>query len=490
MMKKSFINKKNIMNKRIYLPLLICFTVLHTSCGQDLVEPVDNTSTVTPPGVVVNHSKKETRIYLGSPSICILPNGDYLISHDESGPGSVGYPNTTRIYKSSDKGQTWTRISSIADGQTWSNIFEYDGAVYIMGTKGPILPCLIRKSTDNGVTWTAATDSNNGLLMSWNCHTSSVPMVIQNGRIWRGMEVKNPNLNGWPKQYNAMIMSAPIGADLMKASSWTKSNQLEYNNTYLDGDFGGWLEGNAVIDKNGGIKLIMRVEVPGSTDEVIAIIDVRSDGKVINFNPANGFVKMPGGAKKFTIRYDSTTNKYLTLSNYVDPSLKYMTPGFVRNKLALCSSNDLINWKVDKIILEHDDVKYHGFQYVDWLIEGNDIIFVSRTAYDDAFGGADTYHNSNYITFHRITDYKSSIKNVTSSPNEVNQSNYAMQVNGDMLRISSLNNQPIDSVKISDARGVTVYSSSPSEKELILSLPRGIYIVNVNHDFTKKISVN
>ena len=31
----------------------------------------------------------------------------------------------------------------------------------------------------------------------------------------------------------------------------------------------------------------------------------------------------------------------------------------------------------------HPDVKNHGFQYVDWLFEGDDLIAACRTAFDD-----------------------------------------------------------------------------------------------------------
>lgn len=476
------------MKKNLILFVVLLLTTGQFSCAKEPVIPPKPTPTVTPPGVVVNHIKKETRIYLGSPGICILPNGDYLISHDESGPGTVGYPNVTRVFKSSDKGQTWTRISSLTDGQTWSNIFEHQGALYIMGTKGPLINVQIRKSIDNGVTWTAADDVNSGLLLTWRGHTSSVPMVIYNGRIWRGMEIKNSNLDGWPKQYNAMMMSAPVGADLMKSSSWTRSNQLEYNNTYLNGDFGGWLEGNAVLDKNGGVKLVMRVEVPGSTDEVAAIINVSNDGKTISFDPNTGFAKMPGGAKKFTIRYDEASGKYLTLSNYVDPSLRYMTPGFVRNNLALCSSFDLINWEVDKIILHHDDVKYHGFQYVDWLIEGNDIIFASRTAYDDDFGGADTYHNSNYITFHRIENYKSILKTTSISvPIFSAQSNVIITTKKNKIIVSNL--QRNDIIKIFNTKGQSIYAIKADTNYFQSSVEAGLFIVSINDGEKLKVIV-
>lgn len=78
----------------------------------------------------------------------------------------------------------------------------------------------------------------------------------------------------------------------------------------------------------------------------------------------------------------------------------------MRNTLALCSSSDLINWTIDTTVLHHPDTLKHGFQYVDWQFDGDDIIAVSRTAYDDGLGGADSYHNNNLFTFHRIKKYR------------------------------------------------------------------------------------
>jgi len=43
---------------------------------------------------------------------------------------------------------------------------------------------------------------------------------------------------------------------------------------------------------------------------------------------------------------------------------------------------------------------------VDWVFEGDDIIFVSRTAFDDDLTGAHNAHDANYLTFHRIQDFR------------------------------------------------------------------------------------
>ena len=43
-----------------------------------------------------------------------------------------------------------------------------------------------------------------------------------------------------------------------------------------------------------------------------------------------------------------------------------------------------------------------GFQYVDFEFDGDDIIFLCRTAINNA----NSYHDSNYSTFHRIKNFR------------------------------------------------------------------------------------
>ena len=40
------------------------------------------------PGVIIDYSPAETGKYIGSPSMAVLPNGDYVASHDFFGPGT------------------------------------------------------------------------------------------------------------------------------------------------------------------------------------------------------------------------------------------------------------------------------------------------------------------------------------------------------------------------------------------------------------------
>jgi hypothetical protein len=201
------------------------------------------------------------------------------------------------------------------------------------------------------------------------------------------------------------MMSAPADADLLEASNWTRTPSLGRDPSWLEGEFRGWLEGNAVAGPDGHVVNILRV-ANRSPHERVAMIHIADDGKTAAFDPARDFIDFPGGAKKFTIRFDSQSKLYWSLVNYVPPAYVAENPDRIRNTVALASSPDLHTWTVRCVLLHHPDVKVHAFQYLDWQFDGEDLVAVSRTAYDDGVGGANSYHNADFLTFHRFPHFR------------------------------------------------------------------------------------
>ena len=193
------------------------------------------------------------------------------------------------------------------------------------------------------------------------------------------------------KALRAFVISAPGDSDLLDADNWTASNRLKYDQRWPGT---GWLEGNVVIAPEGKLVNVLRVALAGG--DKAAVVHVSDGGKALSFDPEHDFIDFPGGANKFTIRYDRQSSRYWSLAN------KEKDPTAYRNILALTSSSDLIEWRVESIILRHADAGNHAWQYVDWLFDGDDIVAVSRTAWD----GAHNAHDANYFTFHRIADFR------------------------------------------------------------------------------------
>ncbi|MFW5693388.1 MAG: sialidase family protein [Thermoguttaceae bacterium] len=377
--------------------VLLCVTaVAGTVPLRALAAPEPDHSRV--PGVVVAHSPAASGIYIGSPGIIILPDGTYLAKHDEFGPRSTERTSAvTHVYRSADRGASWEHLAKV-DGLFWANIFHHQGAVYMMGTSAGHGHghCVIRRSTDGGRTWTEAEDENTGLLFpDLSYATAPMQVVIHNGRIWRTMEDEQGG-DRWGHSFRAFMMSAPVDADLLAASNWTSTNAIARDPSWLGGRFGGWLEGNAVVDPEGRIVNILRV---AGLEGKAAFVRISEDGKKASFDPETGFIDLPGGTKKFLIRRDPRSGTYWALSN---PAIG----GSVRNTLALMHSEDLIDWDIRCILLHHPDPVYHAFQYPDWVFDGDDILVASRTAYDDGIGGSRRAHDANYLTFHRFDKFR------------------------------------------------------------------------------------
>jgi len=357
-----------------------------------------------PPGVVIDHSPAWTGLYVGSPTIAVLPNGDYVAAHDFFGPRANSERSAPSVvFRSADRGRTWRKISSIR-GAFWSLLFVHRGALYLLGTDREYGNMLLRRSSDGGVTWTSPTSRTTGLLRDdGEYHCAPTPVLEHNGRLWRGFECRNPPKD-WGVNFRAGVISAPVDADLLNADSWTASNFLPSDRAWNGGDMGGWLEGNAVATPAGEIVDVLRTTTK-ITAQKAAIVHISADGRRASFDPATGFVDCPGaGQHKFAIRFDPKTKLYwaLTNANLPDPGM----PPSVRNKLTLISSPDLRKWTLRSLVLSHPDRVKHAFQYVDWLFDGEDLIVASRTAFDDGLGGAHNFHDANYLTFHRVPDFR------------------------------------------------------------------------------------
>lgn len=356
------------------------------------------------PGVIINHSPAASGLYIGSPGLAVWTNGNYLASHDFFGPKSQEFEvATSLIFSSPDRGETWRQVARVR-GAFWSSLFVHRGVAYLMGTDKHHGRIVIRRSVDGGNTWTEPRDTSSGVLADGQFHTAPMPVLEHAGRLWRTFEDASGGTK-WGERYKAGMLSVSVDADLLCASNWSFSNFLPSDRAWNNNDMGAWLEGNAVLGRNGRVLNILRVDTKG-LPELAAVVSLSPDGKLADFNPPTGFVMFPGGAKKFTIRFDAKSDRYWTLSTVVTNLPLKAKPAGVRNTLALCSSGDLKRWLVHKVLLHHPDVAKHGFQYVDWLFDQEDIIAACRTAFDDDQGGARNNHDANYLTFHRIHGFR------------------------------------------------------------------------------------
>lgn len=367
------------------------------------IEGADSRVVVAKTGDVFSYAQLQATVhYCTCPSIAQV--GDSIfVSMDTTG-GKVF------VFESTDGGKTFV-FRSFLTSFHFASLFELNGDLYLMGSytaTGTVEHIGIAKSTDGARSWSAISHfAGDGL----NAHTTSNTVLIANGRVYKAYNGRKGD--GFEEGCTVYMVSAPVDANLLDPSVWTVSNSLAFttemftshpngsqnaSHTYAE-------EGNAVPGPNGEILMIYGVKaVP--TYAYAAVFHCTADGKAVSFDAGSpsSILSFPGGNAKFNVRYDEVTGKYLAMVTRNDDNRYW----FQRNVLALLASDDMVNWELMGDVLtdptvmnEYAGATKHGFQYVDFLIDGKDLIFVVREAMDDSH----CFHNANYLTFYRIQDY-------------------------------------------------------------------------------------
>jgi len=347
--------------------------------------------------------------------------------------------------------------ATAVQGMYWATLFARpgDAAVYLMGVSsdgngaGAPAQAAISRSLDGGATWTSPAARLTSSNASFS--TGPTPVLLAFGRLWRALE--HNTLPGWASGYSVCVISAAADApDLLDPAAWTLSGELPFQGAVaarvpaawrrpdIVSTFG-WLEGGAVDPGDGGatgIRIVLRVNSLPSANKA-ALVSLATPGAMPVFEQ---FIEpFPGGLSKFSVRRDATSGLFVSLTNNISDDSVSLPPtcavaaappqgplpccGFLttclsgggapaclwchavaRNVLTLSVSERLESgWRVAATVLADDSGTpgylselLIGFQYVDWLFDGDggeDIIYAVRAAYR----GANQYHNANRHLF-------------------------------------------------------------------------------------------
>ena len=117
---------------------------------------------------------------------------------------------------------------------------------------------VVRRSLDFGVrSWTEPKDEKLRAYPMWLLSLCSGPgsslMKENTGVLWK---IWDKNGAGGP--FSALMTSISCEADLLDAGQWNFSNEIRYDSSWKEGATA-WLEGNAVVTREGEVKDILRV---------------------------------------------------------------------------------------------------------------------------------------------------------------------------------------------------------------------------------------
>jgi hypothetical protein len=328
-------------------------------------------------GVIItkNTGVYNTGPYIVDPFILIMPNGDYIAgAHAELsferqfGPDSVA----ARHWISKDKGKTWTKLSKSKLGLLHASTFYHDGALYALGDVSGGYGGIV-KSTDGGQTW------SNPVKLNFIFRNSPSHVEVSKGRIWIAYELL-------PRPHTVNFASASITSNLMDTKSWVT--------TVRQDNIGTGNETDMVLGRDG-----WPIAMPKGGSKVRAL----SSTEAITEKGKDDFKLTGSRIGKYSIKYDPISDKYWALTSYSP------IPGNIRCGIALSSSTDLKNFTIERQVIQGKSVGFHGFNYPFLEIDGNDIIFVSRTAWENEYGQAQRWHDADMLTFHRIRNFRGDV---------------------------------------------------------------------------------
>lgn len=357
------------------------------------------------PGTVVNYLHPQDEAYsfsgryLCSPSIVKLPDGGLLASMDVYAPRAP--QNLSLIFRSDDGGANWNYMTDLFPC-FWGKLFVHKDELYMLAMSNEYGDLLIGKSTDGGKNFCKPEVLFRGSCsnVAKGLHKAPMPVTAHAGRLWTAIDYGAWSLGG----HSSSLLSVDENADLMKAENWTLTKPLAYHSGWegaVQGPSRGLLEGSAVVSPDGDIFNFLGYRtgdcVPNRDRAIILKGSIQHPEEQLTFYKT---VDFHGNSAKFSVLYDDVSKQYFSVVNRLQGEI---TRG-MRNIASLSVSPDLEHWRILCDLLDYSalDTEKVAFQYVDFLFDGDDLLFLSRTAFNDAF----SFHNSNYCTFHRVKEFR------------------------------------------------------------------------------------
>ncbi|MFA6338806.1 MAG: peptidoglycan-binding protein [Candidatus Paceibacterota bacterium] len=365
---------------------------------------------------LVDRSDAPATSYLGSPGF-LSANGKLYAMHDYFDSGIGG--GAGRLYVSNDGGISWYGLANFPTNFQWGSIWQHtDGNLYFVGTSIIYGDVVLKKSTDEGATWSSTTLSSSGGplppagsgITPPNYHKSGgINPLYYNNHLFIAIEDLDPytRSSGSDSGFQSLILYAPDNVDLTNKANWATTTALAIGAHSFSSN-GGFIEGNAVVDDIGNIYNVLRFHSGGVTDKAVFLPQTWNGTTLSNPTWNSSYIKdLPGGTDKFQLIknggyfYSLTNNGTSTLDqrNRVvlvsGSSADLSSPSFSPIK-TIIDENDLVTSTGMSLA---DSIAYHGFQYPSLDISGSTV----RALYRVGWSGANSYHDSNFIGFGTTT---------------------------------------------------------------------------------------
>ena len=354
-------------------------------------------------------------LYTDAPSLVKLPDGTLLCAYQMFGRDKDIGPNIMKLFRSGDGGHTWDQTPEVLAFQA-GRLFLHGGSVYFLGS-GPRKAVgdvhgdmRISRSEDGGETWLPPSV----LCERQEFYNPAAGMVISDGRLYWSYGVTNERGQRNVQGSRMVVVAGDVTQDLLDPACWRISNYLTYPGQEalaamrpdgLSPRVDHWLEGN-VVKVGHHLRVINRLRVGRYlTCHIAGICAVEDDGEDLRLRFVQ-FAPMPGAQNHFHIIRDEVSGLFWTPVNLPTDTQnlafgRELRPGGAERRiLALLYSLDALNWFQAGLIAV-GATRRHAFNYTTPLVDGDDLLIVSRTSRDRP-----GFHDNDLVTFHRVSDFR------------------------------------------------------------------------------------
>ena len=359
------------------------------------------------------------QVFFHDPDLARLDDGTLLLAAPQWNRPGWDHSRRLRLLRSDDGGLTWVELPGLPYEE--ATPFVLDGQLLMFVQEKCHKDFLVVASDDRGETWSDPRTVIEGPI--WNISTSR---VLRPEALYWAMDYDLPGHGHGGKTMLRMNRSmSPLDP-----GAWTLSNIVRQpeipaamtRNLFPDGNrpqlSGGWrdplvwLEPNTV-EVSGRIRAFCRcVFDEYAAAHIAAVFDYDPDAQELNFTQ---FAAWPGAQCKFYIIHDHSASMYWMLSNLITNSQDLLGwgekmgesgyhggPGNERRWLYLHYGIDCLNWFPAGCVARWPDNVYRSFMYPSAVVDGDDIVILSRTSRDSG-----DQHDADLCTIHRIRDYRS-----------------------------------------------------------------------------------
>ena len=345
----------------------------------------------------------DTRLVSDAPALVRLPTGRLLCSvqlwsRDDTAARLYGR-GCCLVFASEDDGLSWREQARLPF--LTGKFLSHDGTLYFLGAGLGRQGLWITRSGDAGRNW-----SKPVCLLKGGVYAASTGWVQKAGHLYWAADNNHPSVRG----RKVFVMAANLVQDLLDPGTWRFSIAIAHPGVpqvFGRGEHNGgkWLEPN-VVSFGGQLRLVVRVrvsqdQVDGVVPNVAAVCDLADDGETLSLGFSH-YYPVPGAQNHFHIVYDAQSRLNWMTSNLVTGIAEDLWRGWGKERrfLMLHYSVDGLNWFSAGCLATAPGVR-QAFNYCTPLIDGEDLLVVSRTALEAA-----NQHDNDRITFHRVAAFR------------------------------------------------------------------------------------